>query len=110
MNEEKKLRPFENFEEDFVEYCTNRLGSDWKEDEEMVRDQIFHAFHILMMLNFRQTVGFLSNVDLYLCEFQEKFGGRYYQACGECEEKIQKGEITEKPNTGNRNGGCGGCS
>ena len=64
----KKLRPLENFEDDFIIYCINRLSLNEKEDDiDLTKDSIFHALHLLWQFgssdrDYRFLIGFLSNV------------------------------------------------
>lgn len=104
----KKLRPLENFEDDFAEYFINRMSPNCsEEDKELTKEVVWHAFHILMNFDFRETIGFIMNVSDILDEFHEKFGGRYDNACENCRGKINAGEIPEVPKTDGCNG-CGG--
>ena len=108
----KKLRPLENFEDDFIEYAVARLSLNEKEDDiDLTKDSIFHALHLLWQFgssdrDYRFLIGFLSNVYDFYEEFGEKFGDRYDTACECCREKIDKGEIPE-PQRAKSN--CGDC-
>ena len=94
----KKLRPIENFEQDFIEYAVNRLSLNEKEDDiELTKDSIYHALHLLWQFgdtdrDYRFLIGFLSNVYDFYEEFEEKFGGRYETVCECCKDKLDKGE------------------
>ncbi len=97
--EETKLRPLENFEDDFIEYAVNRLSLNEKDDDiELTKDSIFHALHLLWQFgssdrDYRFLIGFLSNVYDFYEEFEEKFGDRYEKNCCTCcQEKLDKGE------------------
>ncbi len=96
--EETKLRPLENFEDDFIEYAVNRLSLNEKDDDiELTKDSIFHALHLLWQFgdtdrDYRFLIGFLSNVYDFYEEFEEKFGGRYETVCECCKDKLDKGE------------------
>ena len=105
----KKLRPLKNYEEDFGEYFVNRMSPNCSiDDRKITQDLVWHAFHILVNFDFRETIGFITNVSDILDEFEKKFGKRYNRACSDCEDKIENGEIPEKTNTDGCNG-CGGC-
>lgn len=105
----KKLRPLENFEDDFSEYFVNRMSPNCLDDDKaLTKELVWNAFHILVNFDFRETIGFMTNVSDILDEFQEKFGDRYDNACEDCREKLDKGEIKETPKN-DCNGGCGGC-
>jgi len=96
--EEKKLRPLENFEDDFIEYAVNRLSLNEKEDDiELTKDSIYHALHLLWQFgetdrDYRFLIGFLSNVYDFYEEFENKFGDRYETTCSCCQEKLENGE------------------
>ncbi len=96
--EETKLRPLENFEDDFIEYAVNRLSLNEKEDDiELTKDSIFHALHLLWQFgdtdrDYRFLIGFLSNVYDFYEEFEDKFGDRYEAVYECCQDKLDKGE------------------
>lgn len=109
--ETKKLRPLENFGEDFAEYAVNRLSlKEGEDDIELTKDSIYHALQLLWQFgssdrDYRFLIGFLSNVYDFYGEFDTKFGDRYDTACECCREKLDKGEIKETPKN-DCNGGC----
>lgn len=105
--EPKKLRPIENYEKDFSEYFINRMSPNCKNDEDrlITKELVWNAFNILVNFDFRETVGFITNVSDLLDEFENNFGNRYDRACSSCREKLDKGEIPEIP----KNNGCNGC-
>ena len=97
----KKLRPLENYEEDFGEYFINRVSPNCSIDDKLItQDLVHHAFHILVNSDFRETIGFITNVSDILDEFEEKFGDRYDRVCDDCCEKIENGELSEPKNDG----------
>jgi len=105
----KKLRPLENYEDDFGEYFINRMSPNCPDDERvMTKELVWNAFQILVNFDFRETIGFISNVSDILDEFQKKFGDRYDHACSCCRDKINKGEL-EEPSPKKDCNGCGDC-
>ena len=104
----KKLRPLENYEEDFGEYFVNRMTPNCTQyDRDLTKELVWDAFHILTNFDFRETIGFITNVSDMLDEFEQKFGNRYDKTCGGCSGKIEN-KVEETPKSGGC-GGCGGC-
>ena len=101
----KKLRPLENYEEDFGEYFINRMTPNCtRDDRDLTKELVWYAFKILVNFDFRETIGFMTNVSDMLDEFEQKFGGRYDKTCKGCSGKTEK-KLEETP----KSGGCGGC-
>ena len=89
-------RPMENYEDDLIVYATERLcdTTTTDDDKEMTKDLIYHATHILWQLDFKQTCGFMANVEDLMDEFGERFGGKYESVvCDCCQEKLDNGEL-----------------
>lgn len=93
---EKKLRPLDNWEDDFIEYAVNRLSLEEGEEKELTKDSIYHALHLLWQFDstgtgYKYLIGFLSNVYDFYAEFENKFGDRYDTTCDCCKEKLENG-------------------
>jgi len=102
----KKLRPLENYEEDFGEYFVNRMSPNCAQyDRDLTKDLVWNAFKILTNFDFRETIGFMTNVSDLLDEFEKKFGNRYNKTCGGCSCGKTEKKLEETP----KSGGCGGC-
>ena len=95
LEEEKKLKTNDDFENDFEEYASVRLKGWGGRDEFIIGSLIRHFTHIFWTFNFEDSILMFLIIDGFMTEFMEENGDKYHKTCECCSEKIERGELRE---------------
>ena len=95
LENEKKLKTNDEFEDDFFEYASVRMkGWDGRE-EFIIESLILHYTHVFWTFDFEDSLLMYLIIDGFMKDFMCEFGDKYHKTCECCAEKIERGELLE---------------